>query len=341
MVNMVSKKGKDSKSKEEIPEEEEKITNLEEKISNLEEEIESKIEKKEKLEEEIKESKNKLKKVNDQCEERSKKREELNKEYENRQVDLTVLNEKVKEKASQIDESRSIITELKKDIEDKKRDQKRQIDDAESIGKKIHSLQAENKAIILKIENNKSELEHSNNLIDVKEEELKLLKDQIEKKELMKKTIDKQIEINRNEFQKMEKQKQDYKEIIDKNLAQLIEKQQVINEIDFKIQVLNGILDSLMGNKIKKEKIIRLNEQMMSNFKKHIDSLNTEYKQRENMFDIVIDKLLKLESEYDNILQEKEKIEKCVNNSQEIHQQLEAILGKEDNKGKKDKENEE
>jgi len=281
-------------------------------MKNLEDRLEIITESKDNLEEEYKD----LLKINEQ----------LVKAYETRQVDLIVLTDSVKEKVTKQDELRTITSKLNHENREKENLLKKQEENAEALDKKIKSLTAENETLKVSIGKNKFELDHTNKEIEVKEEEKKLLSEQIEKKEIRIKTIEQEIQDYRDGFPEMEKQRETYEELLAKYKIQLTEKQQQLIEIESRIQQLNDNLESIDEQITSKESLFKANDKRLEDIKQDIESLNLEYVEREGRLNSLTEKVEYLQTEHDKLIKSKEVIDQSTNDAKTIFQKLKLEL---------------
>jgi len=309
-----------------IGDKEEYLTAIEGTIKELEERYNQKIEDMQNLEERfeiITESKNTL---DEEYKELLKNNEQLVNTFETRQVDLIVLTDGVKEKISNQEELRGKLAKLNQEIQEKESFHERQGEVAEALEKKIKSLTAENETLKVSIGKNKFELDHTNNEIEVKEEEKKLLSEQIDKNETRLKIIEKNIEDYKDGFPEMEKQRETYEELIAKYKIQHSEKQELLMDIESKIQQHTDIIASIDEQILSKENLIKANETRLQDIKKNIDTFNLEYVEREERMNSLNDKLEYMNEEHDKLASSKEVIDQSTNDAKQLLQKLKLEL---------------
>jgi len=303
------------------------VTELEKKISELEDAYNSKIKENQMIEEQliiIRESKEK---IDIEYQVLLKNNEQLIKTYENRQVDLIVLTDSTKEKVAVQDDLRTKITKLNKELEEAERKLTRQREVAEMLDQKLKTLKIENDFVRLSIDKNKIEYEHMNKLVQAKEEELKPLNDQLDKREIRLKEVENLIKEYREGFPEMENQKRTYEELIEKYKVQVTEKQQNLISIESRILDLNGKVESLQQHFVSKEDLIKVSERRLEDIKNSIDISIRENKEREERLVALTEKIDYLKPECDRLINSKEIIEKSINDSKTIFQNLKEELG--------------
>ncbi|MHA2036053.1 MAG: hypothetical protein ACW972_02500 [Promethearchaeota archaeon] len=309
-----------------IDDKEEYLAAIEETISGLEEKYDRKTEEMNNLDERLNITQESKDNLEQEYKELLRNNEQLIKTYESRQVDLIVLTDSVKEKVASQEELRNKNTKLNQDIQDGEATLDKQKENSEALEKKLKSLQAENETFKFFISKNKSELEHTNIEIDAKEEEKKLLTEQIEKKERRIKEVEQRIKDYHEGFPEMEKQRETYEELLAKYKVQLADKQQQLIEIESRIQDLDEDLNSLDEQINSKQNLIDANEKRFEDLKKDIETSNIEHIEREERLDALTEKLKHMDSEHGKLVKAKEAIETSTNDSKLILQQLKEEL---------------
>ena len=312
--------------KAKIDDKEEYLTAIEETIKALEEKYNHKNEDMQNLEERfeiVTESKDTLE---EEYKELLRNNEQLVHTFETRQVDLIVLTDSVKEKISNQEEFRSKLAKLNQEIQEKESLLERQGENAEALEKKIKSLTAENETLKVSIGKNKFELDHTNNEIEVKEEEKKLLSEQIEKNETRIKIIEKNIEDYKDGFPEMEKQRETYEELIAKYKIQLSEKQELLLDVESKIQQHNDVIASIDEQILSKENLVKANETRLEDIKKDIEVTRLEYAEREERMASLDEKLSYMNVEHDKLVKSKEVIDHTTNDAKQLLQKLKLEL---------------
>jgi len=313
-------------TKAKIDDKEEYLTAIEETIKSLEERYNHKNEDMQNLEERfeiVTESKDTLE---EEYKELLRNNEQLVHTFETRQVDLIVLTDSVKEKVSNQEKFRSILVKLNQEIQEKESLLERQGDNAEALEKKIKSLTAENETLKVSIIKNKFELDHTNNEIEVKEEEKKLLSEQIEKNETRIKIIEKNIEDYKDGFPEMEKQRETYEELIAKYKIQLSEKQELLIDVESKIQQHNDVITSIDEQILSKENLIKANETRLEDLKKDIEATSLEYTEREERMASLDEKLSYMNVEHEKLVKSKEVIDLSTSDAKHLLQKLKLEL---------------
>ncbi len=309
-----------------IDDKEEYLTAIEETIKTLEERYNHKNEDMQNLEERfeiVTESKDTLE---EEYKELLRNNEQLVHTFETRQVDLIVLTDSVKEKVSNQEEFRSKLVKLNQEIQEKESLLERQGENAEALEKKIKSLTAENETLKVSIVKNKFELDHTNNEIEVKEEEKKLLSEQIEKNETRIKIIERNIEDYKDGFPEMEKQRETYEELIAKYKIQLSEKQELLIDVESKIQQHNDVINSIDEQILSKENLVKANEIRLEDLKKDIEVTSLEYAEREERMASLDEKLSYMNVEHEKLVKSKEVIDLSTNDAKLLLQKLKLEL---------------
>ncbi|MHA1932960.1 MAG: hypothetical protein ACW96X_10490, partial [Promethearchaeota archaeon] len=170
------------------------------------------------------------------------------------------------------------------------------------------------------------ELEHSNTEIDAKEEEKKLLTEQIEKKERRIKEVEQRIKDYHEGFPEMEKQRETYEELLSKYKVQLTDKQQQLIEIESRIQDVSETVNSLDEQINTKQNLIDANEKRVEDLKQDIETSSTEYIEIEQRLEALTEKFQHMETEHGKLVRAKEAIENSTNDSKLILQQLKEEL---------------
>ena len=310
-----------------INDKKEYLTELEKKIYELEDVYNRKTKENQMLEEQTILTNESKEKIDKEYQELLKNNEQLIKTYENRQVDLIVLTDSTKEKVALQDDLRTKITKLNKEIEEAERKLTRQREVAEMLDRKLKTLKIENDSIKLSIDKNKIESEHLNKLIQAKEEELKPISDQLDKRENRLKEVENLIKEYREGFPEMENQKKTYEELIERYKVQVTEKQQSLINTESRILDLNAKIESLEQQIVIKEDLIKVSERRLEDIKNSIDIAIRENKEREERLVALTEKLDHLKPEYDRLVNSKEIIEKSINDSKTIFQNLKEELG--------------
>ena len=155
---------------------------------------------------------------------------------------------------------------------------------------------------------------------------MKLLNEQLEKKENRVKEVDALVKEHHDGFPEMEKQKLTYIELLEKYKVQLTEKQQDMIGIESRIQALNETLETLVEQSSKKEELIEVSEKRLSDIKNAIESSTKEYSEREERLVAITEKIDGFQDEYDNMVKTKEVIEVSINDSRELFQKLKDEL---------------
>ena len=190
----------------------------------------------------------------------------------------------------------------------------------------MKSQGAENETLRFYLNKNKVELEHSNSEIEAKEEERKLLTEQIEKKEIRIKEIEQKLEEYHDGFPEMERQRETYEELLAKYKIQLADKQQQLIDMESRIQELKEATESLDEQTNTKQSLIDANEKRIEDLKQDIETSNIEYLEREERLDALTEKLTRMESDHEKLIKAKEAIESSTNDSRVILQQLKEEL---------------
>ena len=107
---------------------------------------------------------------------------------------------------------------------------------------------------------------------------------------------------------------------------QLTEKQQQVIDLESQIQELNDNLELLKEQIEEKEELVNTYDKKISELKKENEALNIEYKEREERLAAITEKLADIQTEYDKLLKAKEVIEKSINDSKILFQQLKTEL---------------
>jgi chromosome segregation ATPase len=317
MVGTLSEQEENNELVDELEEKQFKLNSLTRKLSEKEEEYKT-----------LKQNINDLTMEQNEL---TKKNESLTQEYEKRQMDLTMLNDNVKEKTHLLDELRSNLSSLNKEIDERKASLSQEIEDAEVAKKKIEGLQAENESIKLSIDKHKAELEQASNLLAVREDEIKLLNEQLERKEERKKEVTEKIQECNNDLHDLERQKEEYEDLFRKYRVELSGNYQFLIGIESMLEDLKGILENLVAHKVLQENFVAINDNLMSSLRNYIQSFTAELTRREEEIQAVTDKFGKLEKEYTKFSTMQEEIENLIIQSQKISRKLKEAVENHDN----------
>jgi chromosome segregation ATPase len=163
-------------------------------------------------------------------------------------------------------------------------------------------------------------------LIDAKEDELKLLNEQLEKREVRLRDLEELGKQYNKGFPEMEKQKDTYIELLEKYKVQLTDKQQKLIGIESRIQELKSSLGSLEEQIINKENLIEVSEKRLEDIKNAIGISTNEYNEREKRLIALTEKIDHVKPEFEKLVKTKEVIEKSISDSRSIFQKLKADL---------------
>ncbi len=309
-----------------IDDKEEYLTAIQETIAVLEEKYNRKTEDINNLEERLEITNESKGNLDEDYKELLRNNEQLIKTYETRQVDLIVLTDSVKEKVAIQDELRTKIAKMNQEFQDKEDLLERQREEAEALEKKLKSQHAESETLRISIGKNRIELDHSNTEIEAKEEEKKLLTEQIDKKERRIKETERKIKEYHEGFPEMEKQRETYEELLAKYKIQLSDKQKQLIEIESRIQEVNNKLDSFNDQINVKVNLVEIYEKRIEDLKLDIETSNTEYFEREQRLNALTEKLKQKEADHEKLMKAKESIESSTNDSRVILQKLKLEL---------------
>ena len=255
-----------------------------------------------------------------------KKKEALKSDLEQRQIDLMVLSEEVKDKLSQKRRLRNELDRLDNEINNNRDSIQNQEETIEINENKLISLEAEIEANNVTIDKNRLEIKHSNRIIEAKEHELEVLSGHLEDKKVKLDALKEDIQAYKEGFPELEKQKETYREILEKSKNEMAEKQQKLINLESKLDNTKAQLNNLNNQLRNKMNLREVNEKRIQDLQIKIEDMKNQYEDWGYKADYMKEKWILAKNDFHELKVRKNQIEESISESKELFKDMSQQL---------------